>query len=164
MSLIPTSLRDSFWDDPSFSSSRHDFEETRRKMLREAKEFWNKVDEDKLDSNFFESSAANLTSPFSAPSFSRQLSNPATDLPNWLMPRSRTTLGSSDIFGRGEMSSDSQVIRVHEDDNKLEITLDVHGYKPEELKVCHSYCPETKGLSNSMLYLHIYALLLSTGL
>ena len=129
MSLIPTSLRDSFWDDPYFSSSRHDFEDTRRKMLREAKEFWNKVDEDKFDSFDKDNSAS-----FSTPSLSRQLSNPATDLPRWLMPRSRGM--ESDFFGRGGIAaSDSQVIRVNEDDNKLEITLDVHGYKPEELKV-----------------------------
>ena len=127
MSLIPTSLRDSFWDDPYFSSSRNDFEDTRRKMLREAKEFWNKVDEDKYD--LFDKDDSMKKS-----SLSRQFSNPATDLPSWLMPRSRAT--ESDFFGRGGLAgSDSQVIRMNEDENKLEITLNVHGYRPEELKV-----------------------------
>jgi HSP20 family molecular chaperone IbpA len=125
--LIPTSLRDSFWDDPYFSPSRNDFEDTRRKMLREAKDFWNKVDEDKYD--LFDKDESLKTS-----SLSRQFSNPATDLPRWLMPRSRAT--ESDFFGRGGLTgSDSQVIRMNEDENKLEITLNVHGYRPEELKV-----------------------------
>jgi len=129
MSLIPTSLRDSFWDDSAFSSSRNDFEDTRRKMLREAKEFWNKVDEDKHD--FFDK---DTSTSFGNSSLSRELSNPATDLPRWLMPRSRAM--ESDVLGRGGIGGiDSQVIRMNEDDNKLEITLDVHGYRPEELKV-----------------------------
>ena len=128
MSLIPTSLRDSFWDDPYFTTSRHDFEETRKKMLREAKDFWNKVDEDKFDCF-----AGDNASSFSNSSLSRQMSNPATDLPRWLMPRSSAS--GSDFLGRSGIASDSQVIRFNEDGNKLEITLDVHGYKPEELKV-----------------------------
>ena len=86
------------------------------------------VDEDKFDSF-----AGDNASSFSNSSLSRQMSNPATDLPRWLMPRSSTT--GSDFFGRSGMGSDSQVIRFNEDDNKLEITMDVHGYKPEELKV-----------------------------
>ena len=96
-------------------------------MLREAKEFWNKVDEDKYD--LFDKDDS-----FKKTSLSRQFSNPATDLPTWLMPRSRAT--ESDFFGRGGLAgSDSQVIRMNEDENKLEITLNVHGYRPEELKV-----------------------------
>ena len=126
MSLIPTSLRDSFWDDSCFSSSRNDFEDTRRKMLREAKEFWNKVDEDKYD-------IFDRDDSFKTSSLSRQLSNPATDVPRWLMPRSRGT--EADFFGRGFGGSDSQGVRIHEDENKFEITMDVHGFKPEELKV-----------------------------
>ena len=129
MSLIPTSLRDSFWDDSAFSSSRNDFEDTRRKMLREAKEFWNNVDENNHD--FFD---RDKYTSFGTSSLSRELSNPATDLPRWLMPRSRAM--DTDLFGAGSLGGrDSQVIRMNEDDSKLEITLDVHGYRPEELKV-----------------------------
>ena len=94
-----------------------------------AKEFWNKVDEDKYD--LFDKDTSNS---LQSSSFSRQLSNPATDLPRWLMPRGRGL--ESDFFsGGGLAGTDSQVIRINEDDNKFEITLDVHGYKPEELKV-----------------------------
>jgi hypothetical protein len=96
-------------------------------MLREAKEFWNKVDEDKYD--LFDKDDS-----FKTPSLSRQFSNPATDLPRWLMPRSHAT--ESDFFGLdGLAGSDSQVIKMDEDENKLEITVNVHGYRPEELKV-----------------------------
>ena len=48
-SLVPISLRDPFFDDPHFSSSRQEFEDLRRDMMREAKEFWTRVDEDSLD-------------------------------------------------------------------------------------------------------------------
>jgi len=95
-------------------------------MLREAKEFWNKVDEDKYD-------IFDRDDSFKTSSLSRQLSNPATDVPRWLMPRSRGT--EADFFGRGFGGSDSQGVRIHEDENKFEITMDVHGFKPEELKV-----------------------------
>ena len=104
MSLIPTTLRDPFWDDPHFSSSRRDFEDMRRDMLREAKDFWSKVDDDDLRPE------------------RQRLSNPT--MPRWLMP-------SSSGFDR---QLDSQTLRMHEDDSKMEITLDVHNYKPEELK------------------------------
>lgn len=48
-SLVPISLRDPFFDDPHFSSSRQEFEDLRRDMMLEAKEFWTRVDEDTLD-------------------------------------------------------------------------------------------------------------------
>lgn len=64
---------------------------------------------------------------------SRDVSNPATSLPSWFMPRSlRETTGG------GFSSGDRQVMRIKEDDQKFEITLNVHDYRPEELKVTHA--------------------------
>ena len=88
MSLIPISLRDPFFDDPHFSSSRQEFEDMRRQMLTDAKNFWTKLDDDK----------------FERPSLlDRQLSNPATSLPRWLTGRTEDP-----FFASG----DSQVLKV----------------------------------------------------
>ena len=44
-----------------------------------------------------------------------------------------------DIFGKGSdslfTSEDSNLIRIQDDNTKLEISLDTTGYKPDELKV-----------------------------
>merc|ERR1712020_10566 len=70
------------------------------------KEFWTKVDDDKLDLSRQPSR------------FDRSLSNPTTSMPRWLLP--------ADNF---------QMDRVRDDEFKWEITLDVQNFKPEELKV-----------------------------
>ena len=48
-SVVPISLRDPFFDDPHFSSSRQEFDDLRRDMMREAKDFWTRVDDDSFD-------------------------------------------------------------------------------------------------------------------
>ena len=45
-SHVPISLRDPFWDDPTFSSSRSDFDSIRRDVMRREKDFWSNLDED----------------------------------------------------------------------------------------------------------------------
>lgn len=135
-SMVPISLRDPFFEDSYFSNSRQEFESMRRDMMREAKDFWNKVDDDTLDLR--EPYTRRTTTLTSAPEesitsrrySSRDVSNPATSLPSWFMPRSlRETTGG------GFSSGDRQVMRIKEDDQKFEITLNVHDYRPEELKV-----------------------------
>ena len=52
----------------------------------------------------------------------------------WMMPGLTTSadlLGDLDLFSE----RDSEVIRVRDDDEKLEVTLDTSDYKPDELKV-----------------------------
>ena len=50
MSLVPLTLRDPFWDDPHFANARGEFVEMRRKMMKEAKDFWSKAEEDSFPS------------------------------------------------------------------------------------------------------------------
>lgn len=45
-SHVPISLRDPFWDDPAFSSSRSEFDTIRRDVMRREKDFWSNLDED----------------------------------------------------------------------------------------------------------------------
>jgi len=98
----------------------------RQQMMKDAKEFWSKVDDDPFPSlKHSESELSRLS--------------PATGLPRWVFPHSGTSLSTtsswpdsaSSLFGR----SDNQVIKLKEDDTKLEVTLDCTGYRPEELKV-----------------------------
>ena len=67
----------------------------------------------------------------------RQYSNPGS-YPRWLFPeQSSIRYGLTDQIQKNDMDcfgEDSQV-RIREDDSKFEITLDVHNYKPDELKV-----------------------------
>ena len=48
------------------------------------------------------------------------------------MPAIKSDLGSLDVFSEG---ADHDVIRVTDDDQKLEVSLDTAHYKPEELHV-----------------------------
>ena len=50
MSLVPLTLRDPFWDDPHFANARGEFDEMRKKMMKEAKDFWSKAEEDSFPS------------------------------------------------------------------------------------------------------------------
>jgi crystallin alpha B len=131
MSLVPISLRDPFWSDPYFSSAREEFDTMRRQMMKEAKEFWSKVDDDPFPNIRSERNTelANLS--------------PAAGLPRWIFPHHDTATSpsagswplASERPGSLLSSSDNQVIKLKEDDTKLEVTLDCTGYRPEELKV-----------------------------
>ena len=50
----------------------------------------------------------------------------------WMMPAMKSDLGSLDVFSEG---ADHDVIRLTDDDQKLEVSLDTSQYKPEELHV-----------------------------
>eukprot|EP00094_Tigriopus_californicus_P011251 TCALIF_10858-PA protein Name:"Similar to l(2)efl Protein lethal(2)essential for life (Drosophila melanogaster)" AED:0.11 eAED:0.11 QI:179/0.5/0.66/1/1/1/3/186/191 len=110
-SMVPISLRDPFFEDSYFSTSRQEFESMRRDMMREAKDFWNKVDDDTLD----------LREPYT------RRTTTLTSAPEESITRETT--------GGGFSTGDRQVMRIKEDDQKFEITLNVHDYRPEELKV-----------------------------
>jgi HSP20 family molecular chaperone IbpA len=51
----------------------------------------------------------------------------------WMLP----SLRSDDLFRDMDLfkERDSEVIRVHEDADKLEVTLDTSNYRPDELRV-----------------------------
>merc|ERR1712243_79080 len=49
----------------------------------------------------------------------------------WMLPSLQAPLKDFDLF----KSKDSEVIRVKEDDNKMEVSLDTAQYRPDELKI-----------------------------
>merc|ERR1711964_109434 len=114
-SLIPMTMRDSFFDDPFFkdtwldieTSQKNFFEKSRKRFEESMKGFESSM----MSSNIFDENKNPLESS------------------SWLFP---------EIFGKHSgpvfSSKDSNQIRIV-DDGKLEISLDTTGYKPDELKV-----------------------------
>merc|ERR1711915_279000 len=99
-SLVPMTMRDSFFDDPFFKDTWRDIEKSHK--------------------NFFEESRKMFEQSLSSMESKMKLSEDIfkdTD--------------SMSIFG----AKDSGLIRMVNDDSKMEISLDTSGYKPDELKV-----------------------------
>jgi len=115
-SLIPMTMRDSFFDDPFFkdtwldieTSQKNFFEKSRKRFEESMKGFESSM----MSSNIFDENKNPLESS------------------SWLFP---------EIFGKHSgpvfSSKDSNQIRIVDNDSKLEISLDTTGYKPDELKV-----------------------------
>jgi len=115
-SLIPMTMRDSFFDDPFFKdtwmdieTSQKDFFEKSRKRFEESMK---RIESDMMSANIFDENKNPLQSS------------------SWIFP---------EMFGGNSepvfSSKDSNQIRIVDDDTKLEISLDTTGYKPDELKV-----------------------------
>jgi len=115
-SLIPMTMRDSFFDDPFFKdtwmdieTSQKDFFEKSRKRFEESMK---RIESDMMLTNIFDENKNPLQSS------------------SWIFPE--MFKGNSEpVFS----SKDSNQIRIVDDDTKLEISLDTTGYKPDELKV-----------------------------
>jgi len=115
-SLIPMTMRNSFFDDPFFKdtwmdieTSQKDFFEKSRKRFEESMK---RIESDMMSTNIFDENKNPLQSS------------------SWIFP---------EMFGGNSepvfSSKDSNQIRIVDDDTKLEISLDTTGYKPDELKV-----------------------------
>merc|ERR1712111_44109 len=146
-SRVPVTMRDFFFDDPFFKNSWEDFDKVRDAMFTESRDMWKKFDEDFrnmacMSNNIMLESPTSgaLTSEeqTSAPrSLMRQDSKSRWEngwmFPRrWMLPALNTDLSShTDIF----KSKDTEVIRVKEDENKLEVSLDTSQYRPDELSL-----------------------------
>ena len=115
-SLIPMTMRNSFFDDPFFKdtwmdieTSQKDFFEKSRKRFEESMK---RIESDMMSTNIFDENKNTLQSS------------------SWIFP---------EMFGGNSEPvfsfKDSNQIRIVDDDTKLEISLDTTGYKPDELKV-----------------------------
>jgi len=156
-------LRDQFWDDPFFSNSWIDFDKTRDEMMRHSRDMWNKYDGEmkKMEENMMKSSlsSSSSTQKQSAHTSSSSSSssaaggnsnaqssstamvpsptsgdfNPMLFPRRWMMP----SLFSEDFAKSVNLyqDKDEQVIRIKDEKDKFEISLDTHGYRPDELKV-----------------------------
>jgi len=121
--MVPISIRDPFFKDPFFSSTWEEFDKMRQDMLSSSKDFWGKVDKD--FTNFDEQVRR------SHQDMDQSMSVFRPQLPRWAVAS-----GSPDLFNTTAFSGrNDEVMKVKQDDNKFEVTLDVSDYKPEELKV-----------------------------
>merc|ERR1711902_290924 len=146
-SRVPVTMRDFFFDDPFFKNSWEDFDKVRDAMFTESRDMWKKFDEDFrnmacMSNNIMLESpsggAITAEEQTSAPrSLMRQDSKSRWEN-GWMFPRrwmlpalNSDFSNNTDIF----KSKDTEVIRVKEDDSKLEVSLDTSQYRPDELSV-----------------------------
>merc|ERR1711971_883832 len=145
-SRVPVTMRDFFFDDPFFKNSWEDFDKVKDAMFTESRDMWKKFDEDfrnmAMSNNIMLESPAGgaITSEeqTAAPrSLMRQDSKSRWEngwmFPRrWMLPALNTDFSNhTDIF----KSKDSEVIRVKEDENQLEVSLATSQYRPDELSV-----------------------------
>ena len=144
-SRVPVTMRDFFFDDPFFKNSWEDFDRVRDAMFTESREKWLKFDEDfrnmacMSNNIMLESSDDDQEALINneARSLMRQDSKSRWEngwmFPRrWMLPALNTDFSNNmDIF----KSKDTEVIRVKEDEEKLEVSLDTSQYRPDELKV-----------------------------
>merc|ERR1711874_884854 len=107
-SRVPVTMRDFFFDDPFFKNSWEDFDKVRNAMFTESRDMWKKFDDD-----FRNMACMSNNIMLESPALNTDFSN------------------NVDIF----KSKDNEVIRVKEDESKLEVSLDTSQYRPDELKV-----------------------------
>merc|ERR1719411_2294355 len=148
-------MRDFFFDDPFFKNSWEDFDKVRDAMFTESRDMWKKFDDDfrnmacmsnniMLESdhqnqNQQQEAISNNTENNSNRSLMRRDSKSRWEN-GWMFPRrwmlpslNPDFLSHMDIF---KDKKDNEVIRVKEDEHKMEVSLDPSQYRPDELKVC----------------------------
>lgn len=148
-SRVPVTMRDFFFDDPFFKNSWDDFDKVREAMFQESRDMWKKFDEDFrnmacMSNNIMlesseddqKESMGTTSTNKDARSLMRQDSKSRWEngwmFPRkWMMPALNTDFPTMDIF----KTKDNEVIRVKEDEGKMEVSLDTSQYRPDELKV-----------------------------
>merc|ERR1712212_181685 len=114
-SRVPVTMRDFFFDDPFFKNTWEDFDRVREAMFTESREKWMKFDEDFrnmacMSNNIMLESSGDTETKSETPALA---ADPRAlvrqDFPN-----------NMEIF----KTKDSEVIRVKEDESKLEVSLD----------------------------------------
>jgi len=136
---VPVTMRDFFFDDPFFKNSWEDFDKVRSAMFTESRDMWKKFDED-----FRENACMNNNIMLEAPTENKDESRALARQDSkarwedgwmfprkWMLPSLQAPLKDLDLF----KSKDSEVIRVKEDESKMEVSLDTAQYRPDELKV-----------------------------
>merc|ERR1712024_57718 len=132
-SRVPVTMRDFFFDDPFFKNSWEDFDKVRDAMFTESRDMWRKFDEDFrnmacMSNNIMLEGPANTEKAEGGDprSLMRQDSKSRWEsgwmFPRrWMLPALNTDFPSNmELF----KTKDSEVIRVKEDESKLEVSLD----------------------------------------
>merc|ERR1712002_920076 len=142
-SRVPMTMRDFFFDDPFFKSSWDNFDQVRERMFQESRDQWKKFDQDFRDMACMSSNIMidnEVQQKKSSESAGKDLArqNSLTKWENgwmfprrWMLPSLKNEFKDMNLF----QSKDSEVIRVKEDDNKMEVSLDTSQYRPDELCV-----------------------------
>merc|ERR1712002_113728 len=145
-SRVPMTMRDFFFDDPFFKSSWDNFDQVRERMFQESRDMWKKFDEDfrdmacmsnniMIDSDVQEKKSSEVKSSENR-SLDRQNSlakweNGWMFPRRWMLPSLKSEFKDMDLF----KEKDSEVIRVKDDEKKMEVSLDTSQYRPDELSV-----------------------------
>merc|ERR1712198_234506 len=132
-SRVPMTMRDFFFDDPFFKSSWDNFDQVREKMFQESRDMWKKFDENfrsmacmsnniMIDSNIQEKKNTEVKSSSENRSLDRQNSlakweNGWMFPRRWMLPSLKSEFKDMDLF----KEKDSEVIRVKNDDKKMEV-------------------------------------------
>eukprot|EP00096_Caligus_rogercresseyi_P010435 TRINITY_DN3804_c0_g1_i1.p1 TRINITY_DN3804_c0_g1~~TRINITY_DN3804_c0_g1_i1.p1 ORF type:complete len:235 (+),score=72.76 TRINITY_DN3804_c0_g1_i1:58-762(+) len=147
---VPVTLRDMFWNDPFFSSTWDDFGRIREQMMKRSSEMMMSFQEEmkKMESSMSSQSISkSIQQSSNSSSDTRNTNSTALDiLPSSPMGGPLSPL----FFSRGWPSlfsedfnkslnifqdKDEQVIRIKDDEDKFEVSLDTHQYRPDEVKV-----------------------------
>merc|ERR1712080_385625 len=131
-SRVPVTLRDFFFDDDFFKSTWDDFEKVRENMFRESRDMWKKFEEEfnRMESSM-ESKSRDKKDSQEVESWGKR--------DGWMFPRRWMipSMFNSDFAKQLDLfqTKDSEVIRVKDDDDKFEVSLDTSQYRPDELRV-----------------------------
>ena len=137
-------IRDFFFDDPFFKTSWEDFDTVRERMFTEPRDQWKKFDQDFRESACMsnnimlnsDSKSSSSGQPGLGKDLERQTSlnkweNGWMFPRRWMLPSLKNEFADMNLFS----GKDSEVIRVKQDDNKMEVSLDTSQYRPDELSV-----------------------------
>jgi len=119
--LVPLTMRDQFFEDPIFHSTRGDIASSRQDFFKNARES-------------FDKSVASMESDMKE---SRSVTERDQKTLFNKMDRDQKTLFNTLDTDKKTLfnTKDSNLIKLVDDDQKLEISLDTSGYKPDELRV-----------------------------
>jgi len=119
---VPMTLREHFLEDPFFNSSLNDMGKQRDNFFKESNNMMKKFEES------FQRKESNKSSTMTTiddPSISNKWLLPR----KWMMPKL-----FDEKFPSFDMG-DSNLISMKDEENKMELSLNTSGYKPDELKV-----------------------------
>jgi len=152
-------MRDFFFEDPFFKSSWDNFDTVRERMFSENRDQWKKFDQDFRDMACMSNNIM-LTSDNKSASSTSSGANTSTTSSGgegqsrellqrqdsrskwengwmfprrWMLPSLKNEFADMDLFTAG--GRDSEVIRVKQDADKMEVSLDTAQYRPDELSV-----------------------------
>merc|ERR1712121_37184 len=126
---VPMTMRDFFFDDPFFKSSWDNFDQVRERMFQESRDQWKKFDQDFRDMACMSNNIMidnEIQQKKSSESASKDLArqNSLTKWENgwvfprrWMLPSLKNEFGDMNLF----KEKDSEVIRVKDDNNKMEV-------------------------------------------